>query len=703
MKISTAKHLPEIDGLRAVAVLAVVLYHANVPGFSAGYLGVDIFFVISGYLITGLLHHEGQQAGRIDFLAFYARRFRRLLPALAIVLVVTLLAAWWILFPAELPRLSKSATAVLLMFSNMHFMKYSGGYFDPSVDVMPLLHTWSLSVEEQFYLFWPLLLAGCFSLARKFGWNVNRLLTITLSVAILASFTYWLSNLTTNPNHAFYMMPARVWELALGGLINFLPGASRHQRHASAPTRHLSSVALVIIFATLCLPLDQDKYTALLYPTAVMATTMLIYAIHCHASSAGVQILLKNKLAIYIGLVSYSFYLWHWPLLALNRAYYLGERLLLRDIGLVLLSLALAYLSYRWIETPVRRRRPWPFATDRNTLKAALLIVLSIALLAHQAKEWGISRNTEINREIQSNSNIWGKERLAINTSACKEPKDGAQLAPQTDCLRGPQGKALSVVAWGDSHAGHLEGLLYPLAQQAGQQYLMRAFGACPPLIEAAPVKGSGIQLPCAQHNQLVFDEIRTLARHDLKAVVLGGRWNSYLAMPETNPAAITSYALVDHWQDAQAKHAELKVGAVPLDTAGSLNTLEKSLRRTLEALSAMNLEILLMAPVPEPYFNAPHCLYRKSEVECRFARQRVDERRRETILRLQNAARDLPRVHLIDPIDHFCDQHACRVQKNGFSIYWDTDHLTPEMGYYLSEQLGAQLPWLWAAPGAAR
>ncbi len=703
MKISTAKHLPEIDGLRAVAVLAVVLYHANVPGFSAGYLGVDIFFVISGYLITGLLHHEGQHTGRIDFLAFYARRFRRLLPALAIVLVTTLLAAWVILFPAELPRLSKAATAVLLMFSNIHFMQYSGGYFDPSVDVMPLLHTWSLSVEEQFYLFWPLLLAGCFALARKFTWNVDRLLAGTLSVAILASFAYWLGNLTSNPNNAFYMMPARVWELALGGLINFLPGASRHQRHASPPVRHLSSIALAVIAATLCLPLDPDKYTALLYPAAVLATTVLIYAIHCHSSSAGVQILLKNKLAIYIGLVSYSFYLWHWPLLSLGRAYYLGERLLLRDLSLVLLSLVLAYASYRWIETPVRRKRPWPFSTDRNTLKAALAIILAIGLLGHQAKEWGMARNTEITREIQGNSTIWGKERLAINAPACHEPKEGTQLAPQADCRRGPQGSPLSVVAWGDSHAGHLEGMLYPLAQQAQQQYLLRSFGACPPLVDAAPVKGGSIQLPCAERNRLVFEEIRTLAGQGLKTVVLGGRWNSYLAMPETNPAAITSYALVDHWQEAQEQRTALKVGKTPLDTAGSLDTLEKSLRRTLEALSAMNLEVLLMAPVPEPYFNAPHCLYRKSEAECRFSRQRVDERRRETLLRLQNAARDLPRVHLIDPIGYFCDQQACRVQKDGFSIYWDTDHLTLEMGHYLSQQLGPRLPWLWATPGTPR
>lgn len=696
MKISSSKHLPEIDGLRALAVLAVVLYHASVPGFSAGYLGVDIFFVISGYLITGLLHNEGQHTGRIDFIAFYARRFRRLLPALSVVLLATLLGAWLILFPAELPRLQKSVTAVLLMFSNIHFMQYSGGYFDPSVDVMPLLHTWSLSVEEQFYLFWPLLLLTGFTLAKKLQWNADRLLTYTLLATILASFAYWLSNLNSNPSTAFYTMPARVWELALGGLINFLPGAARHQRKSTSPVRLLSSMALLLILGSLSLPIDSDKYAVYLYPAAVLGTTALIYAIHRHSSSSLVQVLLKNKIAIYIGLVSYSFYLWHWPLLSLGRAYYLGERLLLRDVSLVLLSLVLAFVSYRFIETPIRRRRPWLFSTDKSTLYLALAITLAIGAIAHQLKGWGMARNTEITREIQANSAIWGKQRLAINTSACAEPHDGQALAPRENCLRGPKDTPLHVVAWGDSHAGHLEGMLYPLAQTNGKQYLMRAFGACPPLLDAAPVKGGTIQLPCAHHNQQVFDEIRELSQHGLKTVVLGGRWNSYLALPETNPAAITSYALIDHWPAAQAKDLPLKVGSPPLDNAGALDTLEIALRRTLEALSAMHLDILLIAPVPEPYFNAPHCLYRKSESECRFSRQRVDERRFNTLQRLQKAAHGLPNVHLIDPIDLFCDEQSCRVKKDQFSIYWDTDHLTPEMGNYLSQQLGAQLNPLW-------
>lgn len=695
MKISAGKHLPEIDGLRAVAVLSVVLYHANVPGFSAGYLGVDIFFVISGYLITGLLHHEGQHTGRIDFIAFYARRFRRLLPALALVLLVTLLLAWQILFPAELPRLSKAATAVLLMYSNIHFMQYSGGYFDPSVDVMPLLHTWSLSVEEQFYLFWPFLVMGCFVLARRQRLNVDRLLGVVLGVSIIASFAFWLAKLSSNPNTAFYMMPARVWELGLGGLINFLPGASRHQRHGSARVRQLSSVVLIVIFATLCLPLPADKYAVLLYPAAVMATAALIYAIHCHASSALVQAVLKNKLTIYVGLLSYSFYLWHWPLLALGRAYYLGERLLVRDLALVLLSLVLAYLSYRFVETPIRRRRPWPFSTDKNTLKAALLVILLLLGASHVLKEWGKARHVELDK-IFAVASAEGGLHSGVHAQSCSEPVDGKALAERAHCVSGAQAAPLKLLLWGDSHVGHLDGMFYASAQSNDAQYLMRTFSSCPPLQEAAPVKGSKIELACALHNQQVIEEIRTLSKQGLKSVVLAGRWNSYLSLAETNPAAMTSFALLDHWEESLAQAQALKVGVHPVDYAGSLEALEQSLRRTLETLSGLGLRVLVVAPIPELYFNAKHCLYRKSESECQVVRQRVDERRNATLARLQRAAAGLSNVHLIDPVSAFCDDAACYVRNEHIVFYTDSDHITFDMANHLAEQFPEELAWLW-------
>lgn len=684
MTISANKHLPEIDGLRALAVVAVVLYHANVPGFGSGFLGVDVFFVISGYLITGLLFAEAEHSGRIDYLAFYARRFRRLLPAMALMVMAAVLAAWVVLFPAELPRLAKSATAVVLMFSNLHFMKYSGGYFDPSVDVMPLLHTWSLSVEEQFYLCWPVLMGLSVFVARRSGSSPRRLLGIVLGSAACLSFAYWSSNFTHSPNVAFYAMPARIWELALGGLLNFLPVLSLRKRRR-AVGQHLSTLAIATLLATLCVPLDGETVAMLRYPVAVGASALLIWGIHQHNTSPLVQILLKNRIAIFLGLISYSLYLWHWPLLALTRAYHLGERMLERDLLVVGIALILSILSYHFVETPIRRKHPWPFSTDWNAVRAAIAIVVCVSAVAHLAKEWGKERDAALNREI-----------LGITASAsqhCEEPPDTRSLLPRESCTGGAHDGPLRLLAWGDSHAGHLEGMLEPLSERHGTRYLKRALGSCPPLHGATPIKGGVIQTVCHDHNQLVLAEIRQLAKEGLKAVILGGRWNSYLSLPETKPSAITSYALID---DRADPNGNLRVGSPPLDRDGSLKTLESSLRATLQELSDMNLKVIVVGPVPEPYFNAPHCLYRKSEAECRFPRKRVDERRNPTLEALKQATAGLPNVRLIDPIAYFCDEQYCRVREQQFSIYVDTDHITHDMAGHLANQLDPELEWLW-------
>lgn len=184
-----------------------------------------------------------------------------------------------------------------------------------------------------------------------------------------------------------------------------------------------------------------------------------------------------------------------------------------------------------------------------------------------------------------------------------------------------------------------------------------------------------------------------------MKVVVLGGRWTNYLDLPETNPSATTSYALVDQRPVIATGHPPLKAGVAPADHAGSLQVLTVALRRTLASLSELGLEVLLVAPIPEPYANVPHCLYRKSESECNFARQRVEERRRDALAALQAAARGLPRVHYVDFIEHFCDATTCRVKQGGAPSYWDASHMSLEMGAYLGEQTRETLGWLWADP----
>lgn len=687
MSAADKAYFPEIDGLRAIAVVAVVLFHANIPGFASGYLGVDIFFVISGFLITRLLVAEVERSGRIDYAGFYARRVRRLLPSLVLVMLFTLGAALLIFFPGELPRLGKSATSVVLMVSNLHFMKYAGGYFAPSVDVMPLLHTWSLSVEEQFYLFWPLLVLGVFHAARKLGLSFHRSLLLVFSAVFLASLAFWWLNFIPAHSLAFYAMPARVWQLALGALLAVILGGGAPRRWmvpglASA----LGLPALLLMLAALSFAQRSDQAGLYLTLTVSLLTGLVIFLM---AGQAGVGGYASRCLSwgpvIAIGRLSYAWYLWHWPLLALTRSYALGEKQGLRDAIVVLLSLFLSWLTWRYVETPVRLRRPGVFARSRSTLLAGLGMLLLVALAAEGVLHWGKHASRSFDRDVLG---------MREDVAKCNEPADGRSLASQADCTQGVEAAPISLLAWGDSHAGHLKPLLAQLAAENGRRFLMRTYGACPPLTDVAPVKNGRVQEACGLHNDQVRAELDALIGQGLTSVVLGGRWNAYLGLPETNPAAINSYALVRDWQ--HAGNDDLKVGVYPFDHRGSLESLGDGLRRTLSYLVERGVRVLLVAPVPEPYFNAPHCVHRRSAERCVYPRSKAEERRAPTLAQLQKAAEGLPNVRILDPIDNFCDRQWCYVQRDGLLMYGDTDHITAKMATSLHDAWSKDLGWVW-------
>lgn len=321
------RHLPAIDGLRAVAVLAVLAYHAGLP-VPAGFVGVDVFFVISGYLITRLLHDEIQNTGRVDYLAFYARRARRILPALLLVVVVTALAAVWLLPESDSIQTAQAGAAALLFYANVFFSQAPTGYFDVAPESSPLLHLWSLGVEEQFYILWPAILM----LARK------RLVPVLVGLC-LASFVlaeWWLQ---AEPNDAFYQTPARAWELGLGALVAVRP--VRVPKGAA-----LAGLAVVLVACFV----PMASFPGLGALPAVAGSALLIAAIHGGERSP----LLETRPARAIGLVSYSLYLWHWPLLII------AGPVIGKVVAGVLIPIALAFVSYRFIETPARRSRLSP-------------------------------------------------------------------------------------------------------------------------------------------------------------------------------------------------------------------------------------------------------------------------------------------------------------------------------------------------------
>ena len=349
---------PEVDGLRAIAVLAVVLFHAGIG--AAGFVGVDVFFVISGFLITSLLLREWNATGAIDLPAFYARRVRRIVPAVTLVIACVLVAARWLLPGDAQSHTAFSAGAASVFVANVFFQYASGGYFDMAAAEMPLLHLWSLSVEEQFYLLWPAILIVV--LRYRPTW-----LKATVAMLGLASLGLAFALEAAQSQAAFYSMPARFWELAAGGLVAALP--------ARAAPRWLLPVALTGVVAACAWPLGA--YTGLAPLPAVLAATALVFAVHGGARNA----VLASTPMVGVGRVSYSLYLWHWPLLAFYRATSIGEGVLSEKLALCVLALGLSLLSWRFVEQPFRRMATPKWPTLRNGARVAgVLATLAITL-----------------------------------------------------------------------------------------------------------------------------------------------------------------------------------------------------------------------------------------------------------------------------------------------------------------------------------
>jgi peptidoglycan/LPS O-acetylase OafA/YrhL len=363
------QYRPEIDGLRALAVVPVILSHAGFQAVSGGFVGVDIFFVISGYLITSIILTE-KTANTFSLIHFYERRARRILPALFVVMVICLPLAWLLLLPADLKNFSKSIIAVSTFTSNFLFWRWSG-YFDTASQLKPLLHTWTLAVEEQFYLFFPLFLLLLWRVAKR------QIFTV-LTVIALLSFGLGQYFSVSRPFFAFYLLPTRGWELLVGVLLAVWQNSAGGNRSVSANT--LSALSFVGLFAVLGSIFLFTK--AVITPSFFTLIPTLGTALIIFGANQGNMVgkLLSAKALVLIGLLSYSAYLWHQPLLAFARHRYaeLSESVL---IAIVLVTFLLSYLSYKFIETPFRNQKKFSreFIFKGAGICSAIFICIGLA------------------------------------------------------------------------------------------------------------------------------------------------------------------------------------------------------------------------------------------------------------------------------------------------------------------------------------
>ncbi|RYG61000.1 MAG: acyltransferase [Alphaproteobacteria bacterium] len=428
---NSAFYLPHIDGLRALAVLFILLFHLDVPFVGGGFVGVDIFFVISGFLITQLIYRD-IHAGTFSFEEFYARRVKRIFPALFTMLLVCSVVAVFFLGPREYDDFFRALRAASGQIANVFFSK-EVDYFAVGHAHSPLLHTWSLGVEEQFYVIWPLLLL----LAMK--WGGRAWVFPVLALVGLISFGISVHLTHSDEMHAFYLLHSRAWELALGGLIglNVLkPIVNRRLANT------IGFAGLGLIFMAV-LGLDSEGFPGVKAALPCVGAAMFIYAAKGCDGQTLVHRLMGVKPLVFVGMISYSLYLWHWPIIGFYKSYFGAGLEPLEQVLMACAALVLAYVSFRFVEQPLRHS---PMSA-RKTLVTGLAVIAGFILVSNIVKRadnepWRVTYKLD-------------ESILRPNSYYRQCAAEGAAYAHKDACTIGPNKEGYEVILTGDSHAGH--------------------------------------------------------------------------------------------------------------------------------------------------------------------------------------------------------------------------------------------------------
>jgi peptidoglycan/LPS O-acetylase OafA/YrhL len=493
----------DIDGLRAIAVLLVVLFHVHPHRFTGGFIGVDVFFVISGFLITGLIS-SGLRDGSFSLVEFYARRIRRIFPALAVVLAASMVAGWLVLFPADYLNLGKHVAASAAFVANFTLLQDTG-YFDTPSALKPVLHLWSLGIEEQFYLVWPTLML--------LAWR-RRGAPLALAGAILAASFAWHVLLgRSDPAAAFFLPTTRFWELMVGCILALALPVTGAPAPATRDAASLLGGGLIAV-GTILIG-GGRSYTAWWALVPVLGAALLI------AAGPGALVnrqLLSRTPLVWLGLISYPLYLWHWPILAFMRHYDLKAPSDLMRWGGIALAIALATATYRWVENPIRRGAPIAF---KSIGAAAAMLAIGLAGAAVFAAGGYAARFPgDVAILFKENDNV---AKTFVGSGLCLREARREEFAFTDDCRRRSADES-AVVVWGDSHASNLvRGLAEIERTRPSLRLMFFATIGCPPIPSYAFTYPGLPDCPAA--NRVAVEKIGSMKPD---TIILAANWAIY-------------------------------------------------------------------------------------------------------------------------------------------------------------------------------
>lgn len=637
------KYRPEIDGLRAVAVLAVIFFHAGISFFSGGFVGVDVFFVISGFLITSILLRD-IEAGSFSIVHFYERRIRRILPALTIVILVSLPFAYYFLLPSQLEEFSESLAAVSMFYSNFLFWLKTG-YFELDSELRPLLHTWSLAVEEQYYLFFPLLL---FLISRV---RIRKQIGI-LTVLFIGSISLAKVWENSYPMAAFYLLPARLWEILLGSFVAFY---SFHKKKETsnkelplAAKQILSALGLALIFYSIFAYDENTPFPGFYALVPTLGTALIIL----FASEKTItHKFLQNKLFVGIGLISYSAYLWHQPVFVFARILNGKDPDNNLVIALIILSLGLAYLSWKYVETPFRDKSRFSRRKIFQYAAVSTFVIIGIGVVGFIGEGFG--------------------NRIAPNGMTYAE-LDGIAQANRgigRDCgYEGPIDKCKTngspeILIWGDSYAMHLAPGILASNPDAGIAQMTMSM--CGPILESAIINSKHPRSWAEDCNHFNDNVIEWLEDNpNVKYVVLSSPFRQYF---NSNNDMLVNGEIM------------------PTD----FDLVVSQFRNTLSTLSQIGVKPVVFAPPPTNGDNLFNCLV--SDVfflglrDCRISLEDYQNHQKVIIPFLKEIEKEYPVVWLGETL---CDDAFCETELGDVFIYRDTGHLSIEGSAFLGTEM---------------
>lgn len=623
------RHRSDIDGLRAVSIIPVLLFHAGIEGFGGGFVGVDVFFVISGYLITALIAEEMRQ-GRFSLAGFYERRIRRIAPALLAMLLVSAVVASVLLLPGDFREFSDSLASAVLSVSNVYFWRQSG-YFDDLALLKPLLHTWSLSVEEQFYLFFPLYLMAVLR------WGRGRWVAAVLPVALL-SLALAIVVVDRKPDAAFYLLPTRAWELLVGSLLALgaVPALRGRLANELGGLLGLGLIGWSVLTFT-----ERTPFPGLnaLYPC--LGAALII-----HTGTAGTLVarLLSTGPLVFVGLISYSLYLWHWPVLVFAN-YHTFEPLGAMQTAVALAAtFALAVLSWRFVETPLRRggsliagRRAFGFAA------VAAVLFVGAGAAGHLSNGWA----DRFSPQVVAVDAMSGNKNTDLLPCHGRTPED---VAAGRLCAIGEEGAAETWLLWGDSHVWAMQHLYDAAFRDLGIRGVVASYDGCVPLFGIHRIAYQG---PCRAFSDAVAGLID---RGAIRNVVMVSFWEGYYRDTIQTDAQTTRH-------DAE-------------QTAAALN---RAIVSTINTLADRGIRVHLADSLPGVRHSAPRALAAAlawdRPIDPRYTAEEFQAMNRDYF-----AAVDSVKDRLASRLSLWrtlCDDGHCEAEANGLPIYFDHNHPT--------------------------